>query len=423
MPGYLDTRPEAVNLHFRPGSALTVVTDWTPAGYLAGKDFTATLDGDEMGLTVVGDQMTLTATAAATGAITGTVEWFLLLDGDPVLMGTWVASNAAGTGNHEVSINVGDGVTVEVSVFGAPLGPAEALHGWYSASDWNAFTEHPVTVAPSGNAITLGGSNGIGTAAANGAGGNDRRFYELTGFRAADAEVRCDFDPGAAQLALGLRHIDGTGLNGVAVVASWCNIVFGNTVAHLWGVWEWDGVNSFPTNQGGSNLNGFISPVLSSSGNGTTVTVKTRYSHGVTAGDIVHFDSSLGFGAFGQVTVASTPDAHTLTFSSATSGSGTGGTYRWVVPYAVDSGRQRVAARLIGNRLTYKQWLPFEAEPAWADTLRAKTVTLPSSLSGGHPVPAGVGGWGFFVNHLTDAASTVSVNDFRARSLDGVGVS
>lgn len=312
----------------------------------------------------------------------------------------------------DTNLRIGGDLSVGGDI-STPNGPI--LRNWYSATDWAAFTAVPVTVAAAGNDISLAGSAGVGTATAVGAGGNDRRFYELKGFRAADAEVRCDFDPGGAQLALGLRHN-----NGVAVVCSWCNVLFGNTVNHLWGVWEWAGVGSFPTNQGAGTLNGFKSPVLSASGSGAAVTVKTRYPHGVSVGDLVDFDSS--FGAFGAFSVATVPDAVTFTFADVTVGTWTGGTFRWVLPYQAEAGRQKVAARLTRNRLTYKQWLPPEPEPGWADPLRALSVTLPTSLSGGHPVPAGEGGWGFFVNHLTDSAASVSVNDFQVVSLDGTGV-
>lgn len=438
---YLDVRPAGLDLAFRPGTTVPLSLEW-PAGYLTGRTFTSTLDGVALAVDVAGDVLTVEATDAQTADITDPVPWLLLEDVDgtaePVMVGTWTpSSRASASAQGAVRVTVGAAavtVTVQPGVSAAALAAVQAdvdalptdadvaiavaaetsARGdavgrrvdWYAAADWDRFT--PVVVNTPDNTVLLTASAGAGIATGSASGaGSDRRLYLLDGFEATDMEVRCDWTLGGGQLGLGLRAQDG------AVVVVWQNIFFGATGNSLWGVWEYDGTEAgFSTNQGAQSLDGFRSPIMSASGNGTTVTVQTRYAHGLAAGNTVHFDSS--FGSFGQATVASTPTATSFTFASATSGSWTGGTWRWVIA----PGRFHVAARLVGNRLTYKHWLPHEAEPTWTHADRVRTATLPATLAkSGGPPPSGPGGAAIVIAHL-GSSGTVTVNDFVVRSLD-----
>jgi hypothetical protein len=121
MPASIDARPPGLNCTFRRGTTLTMVLNW-PAGALTGRTFTATLNGTSLSLVNAGDAMTITVTAAQTGAVVnGTVLPFVLTettgDDQPILTGSWRASdrpNAVTTETVELTLGAAE-VTVELA--------------------------------------------------------------------------------------------------------------------------------------------------------------------------------------------------------------------------------------------------------------------------------------------------------------------
>ncbi|MGH6690502.1 MAG: hypothetical protein ACREF4_07475 [Gammaproteobacteria bacterium] len=123
-PVLLDTRPPGVNASFRPGTTRMVTLEW-PAGSLAGRTFTSTLDGVALSLVTVDDTQIITVTDTQTAAhAEGTsVDWLLLEDiggtDEPVMIGTWTASNRpAATASQALQVVTGGATTVDVTVVG-----------------------------------------------------------------------------------------------------------------------------------------------------------------------------------------------------------------------------------------------------------------------------------------------------------------
>lgn len=275
---------------------------------------------------------------------------------------------------------------------------------WYAATDWNHFTMVPVTSTDNTLTLTADAGRGVATGSGAGATGGDRRLY-LLATEAADAELRCDWElvTGGSQLGFAFRADESE-----AVIA-WNNIFFGASGNIVQGVWEYSG--TFHTNQA-APYSSLRAELLSASANGSTATFKTRTPHQLPAGTstVVTID---GVGSFGQATVTSVPDATTFAFSSTASGSWTGGTYSWVT----GPKRRKVAARLVGNRIVWKQWLPGDPEPSWADPLRAATATLPATLAGSGGPPPTSGRLGLLISHLGNGGQ-VRVNDLVVTVLD-----
>lgn len=246
---------------------------------------------------------------------------------------------------------------------------------WWSTSDWDRFTIVPAT-NPGDSTHTLTADQGTGVIT-GAPGGNDRILYLLEGTEAlTDVEARVDIELGGTSAQGGLALSADTD----TAILLWTNILISNAVL-IPGIWEYDGALSLNTNQQSPTLDGFKSSVASASGDGTTVTVYTVLPHDVTPGQIVHFDAS--FGGFNQFTVVAVPNDTTFTFSSSTTGSWTGGTFRVLFLPS----RFKLAARRVGNQLSYKHWLPTHDEPEWDDPLKAATITLPTSLAGGGTLP------------------------------------
>jgi hypothetical protein len=100
MTTLADVRPPGLDALFKPGTTLTVTLE-AGAGELDGRTFSSTLDGEELGLVVAGDTMTIVATAAQTGALpVGVpVAWELLEDlggaaPEVIVQGTWTPSDS-----------------------------------------------------------------------------------------------------------------------------------------------------------------------------------------------------------------------------------------------------------------------------------------------------------------------------------------
>jgi hypothetical protein len=124
MPALIDARPAGIDLLFRPGTTLTVTMTW-PAGSLAGRTFSATLNGSPISVGVVGNTMTVEATDVQTAALTAAADWVLLENiggtNEPIMVGTWAPSDDA-SAVSSASVNVTQGASeVEVSVNGATV--------------------------------------------------------------------------------------------------------------------------------------------------------------------------------------------------------------------------------------------------------------------------------------------------------------
>lgn len=105
MTALAEFRPRGVDAYFRAGNPATLEVNFE-AGTLAGRTFTATLNGAAMDVAVAGDTLSLEATAAQTAVITSPAVWVLTesLPGDDVdlLVGTWAPSDRPGLSDTTV---------------------------------------------------------------------------------------------------------------------------------------------------------------------------------------------------------------------------------------------------------------------------------------------------------------------------------
>jgi hypothetical protein len=121
MTVLLEGRPAGLDALFRPGNTFTAALTWT-AGALAGRTFAATLDAAALTVDVVGDVMTVTASAAQTTAAAGSGAFALTevtggIDQD-LIVGTWSRSdNPAARSSATVTVNQSTGA-VAVTVVG-----------------------------------------------------------------------------------------------------------------------------------------------------------------------------------------------------------------------------------------------------------------------------------------------------------------
>ena len=138
MSVLLDTRPGGLDCFYRPGDPFRLDITW-PAGFLAGRTFTSTLGAASLGVSVLGDVMTLTATAAQTTAAAVVSPWELI-DTTPaedvtLMVGRWAADDdAASPISTTVTVSTSAGA-VAVSVVGPPVLGKHPLVFW----------QHPVT--------------------------------------------------------------------------------------------------------------------------------------------------------------------------------------------------------------------------------------------------------------------------------------
>jgi hypothetical protein len=142
----LDTRPPALDVLFRPGDPFTLELTW-PTGELAGRVFTATLEGDTLDLTIDDDVMSITATAAQTAVID---EGLMLLveavtgDDPTIIIGQWVSSERASTSSHAAVTVAGASATATVTV--APVAAPQSS---------NLVTQVKVTLPVTGLAVDV----------------------------------------------------------------------------------------------------------------------------------------------------------------------------------------------------------------------------------------------------------------------------
>lgn len=287
----------------------------------------------------------------------------------------------------------------------------EITKRWWSTADWSDFTPMVVTTGSDPiNTITLessGGLSGIGTIhATGGTGGNDRRFYLLDDEEIEDVEVYLDASWSViqAQIGLALRADD------TIAIVPWTNVVFDLQGRMNVGVWEYveDG-NVLTTNQDANTNDVYGTEILSANASGGTVTVKTRLAHNLKTTDFINI---MPAGTLGKQ-VTGVTDAFTFTYAASGSGAVANADY-WSFFSSIR--RRKMAARLVGSRLSVKQWMPWQPEPSWGDINYGFSVVLPATMPvSGAPLPTS-GSIGILAAHLASSRS-VSINDFHFRHL------
>ncbi len=132
MPALIDARPAGIDLLFRPGVTLTLVSEW-PAGALVGRSFSSTLNGTPLAVNVNADELTVVVTDVQTAVTDAASEWLLLEDVDgtdePIMVGTWAPSDsAAAVSQQTVQVTQGAAtVNVTVSASGPATTPIDSL--------------------------------------------------------------------------------------------------------------------------------------------------------------------------------------------------------------------------------------------------------------------------------------------------------
>lgn len=293
----------------------------------------------------------------------------------------------------------------------------------YLTDFWGLFEETPVS-STNINVVARTMEDGVAVlrvSPTGAAGASDRRLFLLDPtFTATDVEAYITYEifGGAPAVQGGVVLRVSPGGSGLVAPIVWQNIFFGATGNLIPGAWEFSGAALTQTNQQADPANGSFTgyprAIDSLTGDGTTVTVTMAEPHlleetqnfGVAIRDNALFPGSPF--VFGTVI-----DPFTFTFPSTTAGTEAGGRITWTFWV----GRRHLAARLVGDQLTGKQWPPTAPEPAWDDPLKAGTVTLPDPLAGGVPLPSGPGRAGFVFAHVEDVGH-MDVYQFEVNSLD-----
>jgi len=142
----IDARPGGLDAVFRDGNSMTLTLNW-PAGTLAGRTFSAFLGAASLTIGVVGDTMTVTASAAQTTAAADT-NVFRLVEttgaaNQTLIVGSW-SKSAKGSTSSIVTVTVNESAgSVAVSVVGTdarfhqPFVDVAAAFGsrWFTARD------------------------------------------------------------------------------------------------------------------------------------------------------------------------------------------------------------------------------------------------------------------------------------------------
>lgn len=152
MTALAEFRPRGVDAYFRPGNAANLELNFE-AGTLTGRTFTATLNGVAMDVTVAGDTLSLSATAAQTAAITSTAAWVLTeeLPGDDVvlLVGTWAPSDRPGVSDTTVVEVTAASAAVDVTVLPTSQTVASNLiNDTYRDTNETGLAVSPLEITP-----------------------------------------------------------------------------------------------------------------------------------------------------------------------------------------------------------------------------------------------------------------------------------
>jgi len=447
----LDARPPGLDSRFRPGNTFTCTLTW-PGGALAGRSFSATLDAAALAVDVVGDVMTITASAAQTTAA-ASAGTFMLTEttggADQVLIiGDWHSSTGpAGATSAALPVTT-DGVPVDVAVAAALASP-EITHNWVD-DGWTPFVTQLVNDGDSGGASSqaLSVVGGRGRITNSFTDGNVRVAYERLGTDWADSEV-CAlwfggsiFDSGTATPQMGHFHrgyVDEDGRWRAVVVSN--NIFLTDVNVLNQNVWNHD--PSEPVGQAqldlGTNSGSktYSAEVLRRhlqvravdrvvfGGVSNRYWVLPSHAYGLVAGNAVTIDvddatydvaSATALGSVDAVnglvslTDAEAGPAEPLKVNTGTVVPTTAGARRWW-PYWVRS-------QLIGSILRVKVWRYQDPEPDWSDTNHVATADFAGANDPepGARMPTGVGRCGLVGAHIRNSAF-VEYGHFSARQL------
>lgn len=431
MTAYADARPEGLNVPFRPGNTLTLTLTW-PTGELAGRSFTSTLDDVALAVSILGDVMTIEASAAQTLAVDNPAQWLLTETtagaSDDILIGTWKPSTQPGTPTGlAVTVAAGAGaVVVDVTVPVSTRAPETIVHR-FATDGWAPFTTRFVVTADGAQAFTPSVVNRRGRVTASAAtNGNKREWFLHGGVNWADLEMSgtifapSNWDSSPAinrpQPGFVLRAQEVTPGTWRAWVV-WLDIAFG-TSGMLATTWQGDGVTLTQGTQAGGD---FTAPSLNLVRRQSVV----RYAQRLDAFDVAQYrvfpeprtPDMWGLVNGDLVTVAGMVDT-SLNRSSVAAANVTtnffqlvdvvannnidtvaGGTVDFVSLLKSHFPR-RLAVVLEGTDLYAKHWRPEEPEPDWGDATHVARLTPPSAPA----LPTGPGLAGVLCGHAHDSS-------------------
>lgn len=416
MTALLDARPPGLDALFRAGNVFTVTLNW-PAGTLVGRTFVATHDGATLTVSILGDVMTITMSAAQT-AVADDPGTFVLTEttgglNQVVITGRWMPSpRAAATASGTVTLAPASG---SVSVTVAPsIASAEVRHDW-AVHGWTPFTAVTMTADPPQTfSQTVVNGRGVLTGTQTG-GGSLRIAYLRAGTLWTDSEITSlivgpssGFNANAQQGHIHrVRQISPGLWEGIA---AWTAVVGGGyETINTRGV-RFDGTTLFQST-GDAAFSSDI-PYIDRK---LAITTKSRttafglffnnhnvhptHLYGLVNGDIVTIASSDSTfnetnialnGATPSVGVIQVIEATTLSTSALAVDSGT------VTPSG-NSGQKRFCPYWMSTRvrggttsaavIEVKRWRPEEGEPDWGDprVVRANVATngsVPSLATG-----------------------------------------
>lgn len=105
MTVHVDTRPEGIDLMFRPGNSFTLELTWPDS--LTGRTFTSTVSSQSLSVTYSNTVMTIEMSDTQTDdyEINVPLSWALSESGNEVIIGTWVPSyNASARNSQSISV-------------------------------------------------------------------------------------------------------------------------------------------------------------------------------------------------------------------------------------------------------------------------------------------------------------------------------
>ncbi len=323
---------------------------------------------------------------------------------------TSAASNNHSSGNSKTPVSV-------QKVWNVPFN---------SSSEWNQFTRYNVSNNGSPGAVTynLTASGGTGLITANNPSNitNVRDYYVFNPAGSVkDGEVRAlvtvdnAVGVGTAQVGFVMRATDlGSGAHQRAVTA-WTNVLLWGSGATIGGVWYGNEDAGGAFNYDGGTSGVVSSPITSLVADGSEATVTfaddinfADFAVGGNYINIVGVDPLVN----GTQQITGAPNTHTLTFATTATGSWTS-TGSIAFNYNI---KRWIAAKVVGDQLTVKQWLTTQTEPAWNDPINSFTYTLPTTLTNGDPSPTS-GKFGLIVAHEKDGKS-VTLSNLKFTSLD-----
>lgn len=283
----------------------------------------------------------------------------------------------------------------------------------FSLANWSLDGTETYTATASGGTGTITGNRTDGSSSSNA-----REMYVFDGVdNVKDAEVRALVtleNPSSVNTQGGfvMRASNIGDPVHQAGVIMWNNVIFSATgnslVGTFWGNQQAGGPTFQSDDFGGITMKSDVSSVVAN-GSSATVTVQ-MLDPNVVAGSSVSIDN-VDPSINGFVTVTNVIDAHNFEFATSQTGSWSSGQTSYAFNY-----KRWMAARVIGDQVTIKHWLPGQVEPAWNDPVFAVTYTLPSTLSNGDPVPT-AGKFALLANHLGDGHA-VSYSNVTFKSLD-----